>query len=283
LRIAGVSAVLVACVQWSVRAEGDVVLVRMLKEGQSANVRAGAAAVLGRRGDLECRPELEVALHDDQPLVRAAAASGLGRLGSRASLDPLNHVAAHDRVPLVAREARAAVKSIEAQPRSADQADPSDAKPNKPRYGLVLGEMRNQSSFQAPELIDMLGRSVESGAGGLASAALFAASSGGPTEASGGLSVFRLDANVTSLVTATRDGQLSVHCEVSLLVMDQPTGALRTLLKGAARGVEVLAGEPEAQQLSVARRVIDGAVRSALRNADAAIVDAARPQVVSRR
>jgi hypothetical protein len=54
-------------------------------------------------------------------------------------------------------------------------------------------------------------------------------------------------------------------------------------LKGAARGVEVLAGEPEAQKLSVARRVIDGAVRSALRNADAAIADAARPQVASRR
>jgi hypothetical protein len=292
------SGLLLMCIQWSARAEGDVVLVRMLKEGQSASVRAGAASLLGRRRDVECRPELEGALHDQQPLVRAAAASGLGRLGSRASLDPLNQVAAHDRVPLVAREARAAMETIENQPGSAtesdDRRDARDAKTAKPRYGLVLGEMRDQSGYAAPELSELLGRAVERNVAGLPSAALLGSLTAGgvASAAPGGLTVFRLDAALTSLSTTTRDGQLTVHCEVALLVMDQPTGALRTLLKGAARGVEVMTGVPSAADaaapaaelpLSVASRVIDAAVRSALRNADSTIADAARPSVVPQR
>jgi hypothetical protein len=93
-----------------------------------------------------------------------------------------------------------------------------------------------------------------------------------------GLIVFRLDANVTSLSAATVDDQVSVHCEVSLLIMDQPTGGLRTLLKGSARGVEVRVGARSVQELSIARRVVDAAVASALRNADAVIADAASEQ-----
>ncbi|HEX4354649.1 MAG TPA: HEAT repeat domain-containing protein [Polyangiales bacterium] len=272
-RIVLVSALLLACAQWSARAEDDVVLVRMLHEGQSANVRAGAASLIARRRDVERRPDLEGALHDDQPVVRAAAASGLGRLGSRESIDPLHRVATHDRVSTVAREARAAIESIQRQPGNEVYVERS-----KPRYGLMLGEMRNESSFRAPELTLLLGRSIEQNLVRLPTAALIHST---PDEVNGaaerGLSMFRLDGAVMSLVTVERDGQLSMHCEVSLLVLDQPTGALRTLLKGAARGVEISAGERAAQELSIAHRVVDAAVRSALRNADQAIADAARP------
>ncbi|HEY2732640.1 MAG TPA: HEAT repeat domain-containing protein [Polyangiales bacterium] len=267
------SVLLLACTQWSVRAEDDVVLVRMLHEGQSASVRAGAASLIAHRRDVDHRPDLEGALHDDQPIVRAAAASGLGRLGSRRSIDPLHQVAAHDRVPTVAREAKAAIEQIERQP-----GNERDAVPSKPRYGLMLGEMRNESSYRAPQLSSWLGRSIERNLVRLPSAALIHATRDEVDRAAArGLSTFRLDGAVMSLLTAERDGQLSMRCEVSLLVLDQPTGALRTLLKGSARGVEISAGERAAQELSIADRVIDGAVRSALRNADQAIADAARP------
>jgi HEAT repeats len=276
LRLVALCAFVLACVRWPVLAEEDVVLVRMLREGQSANVRAGAASLIGRRHDVERRPDLEGALHDQQPLVRAAAASGLGKLGSRASIDPLNQVAAHDRVSVVAREARAAVDSIQRQPDTHDGEKSGASKTSKPRYGLVLGEMRNQSSYIAAELPDMLGRSVQRNLVGLSGAAVFDAGADRTSEGERGLTMFRLDGSVTSLSAALRDGQLFVHCEVSLLVVDQPTGALRTLLKGAARGVEISAGARSVQELNVARRVVDAAVRSALHNADKAISNFSR-------
>jgi hypothetical protein len=265
----------------------------MLQEGQNPNVRAGAAAMIGRSKDLERRPELEGALRDEHPVVRAAAAGGLGKMGSRSSLEPLHDVAKHDRVQGVAREARAAISAIENQPGSARDSA-SASKGSKPRYALVLGEMRNQSSNQTPQLVDILGHAIERNLRGLESAVLAtvqkqqvgaAAGAATPTptaaRASGApkpitLSVFRLDGTVTSLVMSMVEGQLSVHCEVSLLVMDQPTGSLRTLLRGAARGVEIPAGERALQELAVARRVVDAAVRSALRNADNVIIDATR-------
>jgi hypothetical protein len=73
-----------------------------------------------------------------------------------------------------------------------------------------------------------------------------------------------------------KDGQVAVHCEVTLLVMDRPTGSLRTLLRGAARALEVPIPELERQKREIAQRVVDGAVRSALRNADVAIADSLR-------
>ena len=91
-----------------------------------------------------------------------------------------------------------------------------------------------------------------------------------------GLSVYRMDAAVTSLSAATLDGLLSVHCEVALLVMDRPTGSLRTLFKGAARSVELPFGEPLRQKLGLAERVVAAAVRSALRNAETSLVTALR-------
>ena len=91
-----------------------------------------------------------------------------------------------------------------------------------------------------------------------------------------GLTVFRLDASITMLSAVVADGQLSVHCEVALLVIDRPSGSLRTLIKGAARAVEIPIGDPDQQALAIAQRVVAGAVRSALRNADSALAVAVR-------
>jgi hypothetical protein len=86
-----------------------------------------------------------------------------------------------------------------------------------------------------------------------------------------GLGVFRLDGSVTSMSSTTLDGQLWLHCEVLLLVMERSTGLLRSVLKGAARGVELPSGELAQQKKMMARRVVDAAVKSALRNADSAL------------
>ena len=255
----------------------------MLQEGQNFKVRAGAATLIGRSRNLGRRPQLEGALRDQHPVVRAAAAGGLGMMGSRSSLPPLKDVATHDRVADVAREARAAIVQIETKPGNV-VADPN-ANKSKPRYALVVGEMRNQSKYSAPQLIAMLGSAVERNLGGLPGAAVLARTEpaeppkdpagANPPNKAQALTVFRLDGMLTSLVSELIEGQLSVHCEVSLLVMDQPTGSLRTLLRGSAHGVEIPLGERARQELTIATRVVDAAVRSALRNADNVIMQAA--------
>jgi hypothetical protein len=261
-----------------VRAQDHSILGRMLREGHSVEARAGAASVIGRRRDEGHRPDLEGALGDQHPTVRAAAASALGRIGSKSSLPPLHGVVRHDRVRGVVAQARAAIDAIEHQLDATSSESTHVVKDSKPRYGLILGEMRNRSRFAATALTDILEHAVERNIAGLPGAAVFGEASLHDAQAAQaqGLSLFRVDGSVTALSTVRRDGQLSMHCEVALLLMDRPSGALRTLLKGAATGVEIPAGAPAVQELSVATRVVDAAVRSALHNADPTIAEAAR-------
>lgn len=255
-------------------ASAEEVLTRMLREGQNPNVRAGAAAVIGQLRDREHRPELEGALADQHPVVRAAAANALGRIGSPESIAPLEGVT-KDPVRSVAVSAREAIQTIKS---GAAQPDAQPAQPVKSRFGLLLGEMRNQTSFKLPQLTQTLRTSLEHILVGLRTVAVFpeAPSADAATAQDHNLPVYRLDGSVTQLTAAMKDGQVAVHCEVTLLVMDRPTGSLRTLLRGGARAVEVPIAELERQKREIAQRVVDGAVRSALRNAESAIADSMR-------
>ena len=65
-------------------------------------------------------------------------------------------------------------------------------------------------------------------------------------------------------------GQLSVRCEISLLLLDEPARNLRSVLKGAATGVEPPldpSASAAAQERRLTRRALDGAVKSALADA----------------
>lgn len=267
---------LLALAAQAVGAEDNQLLARMVREGQSPEVRAGAAAVIGNRRDAQGRPVLEGALADRHPAVRAAAANALGRIGSRESLPPLRDVA-RDRVPHVATEARDAIHTIELKEPSEDP-QLTAASLRAARLGFLLGEMRNQSSYAEGSLTQALGSAIERRLRAVPGVLLFGAEQLTDLHDAlrRGVSVFRLDGAVTSLSTATRDGQLSVHCEVALLVMDRPSGSLRTLFKGAAHSVEVPYGEPARQKLGLAQRVVAAAVRSALRNAETSLPNALR-------
>jgi hypothetical protein len=252
--------------------QGTTILSRMLVEGQSFQVRAGAAAVMGQRRDGERRPELEGALGDTHPSVRAAAANALGRIGSTQSLPPLRG-AAHDRVREVATTAQQAIHTIQVRtPDGTTLAQASES--SKPRFGLMLGDMVSQSAFLRPEVSQALGAAVQRQVRGVPGVILFEPERVLELEAAAerGLAVFRLDGAVTNLSSVTtEDGHLAMHCEVALLVVDRPSGSLRTLFKGAARALEVPKGDLDEQKLGIAQRVVAGAVRSALRNADSAL------------
>jgi HEAT repeat protein len=229
----------------------------------SAATPAFAEEVLTRK--------LEGALADHYPVVREAAANALGRIGSPESIAPLEGVT-KDPVRTVAVSAREAIQTIKS---SAAQPDPQPAQPVKSRFGLLLGEMRNQTPFKLPQLTQTLRTSLEHILIGLRTVAVFPAApfADAASAQDHTLPVYRLDGSVTQLTAAMKDGQVAVHCQVTLLVMDRPTGSLRTLLRGAARALEVPIPELERQKREIAQRVVDGAVHSALRNAETAIAD----------
>lgn len=62
---------------------GDKPLVRMLQEGESPVIRAGAARALGTRRDREAVPVLIEALSDPDPSVRMAAITAINRMTVR--------------------------------------------------------------------------------------------------------------------------------------------------------------------------------------------------------
>lgn len=258
-------------------AEEGALLTRMLQEGQSFQVRAGAAAVMGQRRDGRRRPELEGALREDShPSVRAAAANALGRIGAAESLPPLRG-AAHDRERVVASSAQQAIHVIQGHTTGAEAVE-ATGKP-KPRFGLMLGELHNQTPYTHPAVSAALGNALQRHLQHVPGVVVFVPEQTEQLQAAvgSGLTVFRLDGAVTALSTiVTGDGQLAVHCEVALLVVDRPTGSLRSLFKGAARALEIPNGDPDDQQLDIAQRVVAAAVRSALRNADSALAVAVR-------
>jgi hypothetical protein len=269
------------CASTAAVAEEGSLLTRMLQEGQSFQVRAGAAAVMGQRRDGSRRPALEGALEDSHPTVRAAAASALGRIGSSESLPPLRG-AAHDHVKVVATSAQEAIQTIEVHtPAESTDLQAATGKAGvtaKPRFGLMLGELHNQSAYVHPGVNAALGSALQRQLPRVPGVAFFAPEAAEQLQAAvgSGLTIFRLDGAVTALSTVVTDGQLAVHCEVALLVVDRPTGSLRSLFKGAARAVEIPSGNAENQQLGLAQRVVAAAVRSALRNADSALALAVR-------
>lgn len=264
-------------------AQDEVLLLNMLKDGRDFRVRTQAAFALARKNDPSTVPALEYALKDQHPVVRAAAATALGRMSSQRSLAKLR-LAARDRESSVAEQARTAIDLIE---RASGNGKPvtglaaSKGSPkgtlNNARYAIVLGGMHNESGFAGPELSRVLASSLARELGSLRRVLLFSADDHAQLAeaAQRGLPVLRLEGNVVQIMRERHDEQVSVHCEIALLLMDQSDRNLRSVLKGAATGIEPPMGPLAPQEKRLARKAVDGAVRSALHNASSAIESAA--------
>jgi HEAT repeats len=277
---------------WQVRtgvAQDDAVLVRMLESARHFRVRAQAALALGRTQHIAHLSALERALGDRHPLVRAAAATALGGLRVKTSLPALRALLT-DPARAVAKQARAAIEAIDPgylRRSAAPQASPATlARLQGVRYVLVVGAMRDKSGFAAADLPLALGGSLSRELASLRRVAVLRADdqAGIAAALDRGLPVLRLDGNVTEASSELERAQVSVHCEISLLVMDEAGRNLRTVLKGAATGIEPEIGvraQRETQRGRIARKAVEGAVISALRNASSAIENVAASVVVA--
>jgi hypothetical protein len=280
-------------------AEDAGTLLSMLRDSHSFRVRARAALALAQVDDPRVPGALEAALLDTHAAVRAAAAGALADSGTLRAVPALRRACA-DQAQVVADGAKAALRAIAAREaihhavasaQDERPAEPSKASAHTPvmlsglRYAVVLGEMRNQSELRDAELTSVLSERIAAELRGLSDVAVFT-----PATLTADITrelarrkvpLMRFEGNLTHVVMTRELGQAWLHCEVSLLLLDEPARTLRSALKGGATSSEQARGAVAQQEAVLARKTLRNAVRSALANAEQAMQAAAAQQAPS--
>ncbi|MFO0695786.1 MAG: HEAT repeat domain-containing protein [Polyangiales bacterium] len=275
-------------------AQDYATLVRMLHDADDFRVRVQAAFALGNSHDALYRGDLERALRDRNEAVRAAAATALGRLGSQAAVPALER-ARRDASTAVRTQADRALAELAtaaaqvAPPRSptvpastvsAAIAPPPQARAidwNRIQAVVVVGSMHDRSGFRGGSLVSPLREEIAAQLAGLDRVAFFP--SGTQLDAATRdqiarrhLPMVRMDGNLVRVATQERPPRdLAVRCEVSLTLLDEPSGNLRGMMQGAATGVESREADVRSQEARLARQALAGAVRSAMSSAGSAL------------
>lgn len=262
-------------------------VLRVLRESRDFRARARAAQALGASADPAMASALAVALSDAEPAVRAAAAEGLGRLGNPEALPALRR-ALSDSSPEVRAAAQAAIRGLGA---SAAAAAPVPHDPLRMpsievlpparefdwrtvRYVVVLGQMQNRSGFASERLDRMLVSEVHRHLVGLRGVATLP--EGAHPDADREierrqLPRMRLEGSISRVHRQVAGRDLSVRCEVALMLLEEPGRNIRAALNGAATGSERAASLRAQQEVRLAERALAGAVRSAMSGAARAI------------
>jgi hypothetical protein len=268
----------------STSATEQVVLVRMLEDGKSFRVRARAALSLARFGSNDVIVALEGALSDKHPAVRTAAASALAQNGNRRSVSALRN-AAGDREPAVAAAAKTALQSIAARS-NGDRATESAAadgafaqsvmtRLRRAQHVVVLGEMHDRTPSRSRELSELLGEQVGAALTKVDRVAVLRAheltTEAREEIAKKKLAVLKLEGNLQSVQPVLSASERRVRCEVSVLLLDEGTGALRSMMRGAASAVAQRSGSSVTQEKELARKALRSAVQTAMSTAQEAI------------
>jgi hypothetical protein len=274
-------------------AQDRAALSRLLREGQDFRVRVQAAFAIGNTHDPILRPQLERALRDEHVAVRAAAATALGRLGSPRAIPALER-ALRDPERAVRGQAERSIellRSAQGASRSRGRRGHSSASSLEPlgsvnwshvRAAVLVGDMRNRSSFRDGELERRLRDEVEGQLRRLSRIVLFESAQ----ELSEGarsqmrrrrVPMLRMDGALTKVRPERRNAGLAVRCEVSIMLLEEPGRNLRGELRGAATGMDRRIHNPRQQEARLAHEALSGAVRSAMSTADVAIARAAHP------
>lgn len=265
-------------------------VVRVLRESSDFRARVRAALALGSSNDRSMTPHLVAALSDQSAAVRAAACTSLGRLGDRSALAPLQGRLT-DASPVVRAEAQRAIRRIDASapvrapsaparvlartaggnvlpsisvvPRARDIYWPTV------RHVVVLGSLENRSGFATDELDHVLEREVMRnlivlrGVAAIPADQLSAESEREIRRRR--LPKLRLEGSLNRVERRTQSRQISVRCEVAIMLMDDPGRNLRSVLNGAATGSQPQrGGQRDAQERQLAEQALSSAVRSAM-------------------
>lgn len=143
------------------------------------------------------------------------------------------------------------------------------------RYAVQLGEMRNGSGLRGEELTRALGDSVRLRIRAVKGTAVVVANPSLVRQASErGVPVITLDGSVTELTEAIDSSGLRVRARVEFALRREHV--LKATLSGAATAVGSSPTISDNGRRSLEEGAIDGAVQSALRDADRALMGAAR-------
>jgi hypothetical protein len=281
-------------------AQGDhSTVVRVLRESRDFRARVRAALALGQTSDHSVTPYLVSALRDRSPAVRAAAATALGQLRDRSAIGPLRALS-HDSARVVRSEAERAIRRIRAGSRPVRPSAPARALTRTAsggvlpaiavvprardiywptvRYVVVLGNMENRSNFHDAGLDALLEREVTRNLIVLRGVAVLPGDRVPATAereiARRRLPELRLEGSLNRVDRRAQPRQISVRCEVSLMLMDEPGRNLRGVLNGAATGSQPRRGHREEQERQLAEQALTGAVHSAMSGAARAIASA---------
>jgi hypothetical protein len=268
----------------STSATEETVLVRMLQDGKSFRVRARAAISLARFESTEVVVALEGALSDKHPAVRAAAAGALAQNGNRRSVSALRD-AAGDQEHAVAMAAKTALQAIASRSngdRSAESAAANMAfaqsamtRLRRAQHVVVLGEMHDRTPSRSRELSELLGEQVGAALAKVDRVAVLRAheltDETREEIARKKLAVLRLEGNLQSVQPVISASERRVRCEVSVLLLDEGTGALRSMMRGAASAVAQRSGSALTQEKELAKKALRSAVQTAMSTAQEAI------------
>jgi hypothetical protein len=188
-----------------------------LSSARSYKVRAQAALVLGRRGEVRATPHLIRALGDPSPAVRAVAAQALGEVGDATAQGPLQTAAA-DRDPFVRRFAVRALKVL--GDRAAQPAAESAMPARPPREGRIhVKPMGDRTHKASPRLRDDMRRFVSGELSGLE----------GRTSRE-----FSVDGAIKVLDVSSGGAQVAVTCGVELILSAGSGGGIIVMSTGEA-------------------------------------------------
>lgn len=250
----------------------------LLSSSTSFSVRAQAALALGRVPPTpQVRTALTAALRDDEPAVRAAAASAMERLADAQLLAPLRTavaaerdatvrdaerraIAALERAPAAATRVAAATASVSASSSSttAAAATTQPRSTGTPRYYVGIGVPGdNSASLSAAELTELQAY-ITSQVAGVEGVVL--APNGEATAAAtralrtNQLVGYFVDASVVSI----EQDATGTSARVSVILASYPGRDMRAMLSGSAR-------VPNSRGPDAVRRAVQGAIQGSLR------------------
>jgi len=284
----------------TLEAQDRSALIRRLESRADFRLRVQAAFALGNMRDPRAVPALSRTLRDSNPAVRAASATALGRIGSQRAM-PALRAARRDRSAAVRMQVGRSIASIEEATRSARAAAPSNmsrgsARPTieimpredrvqwpRVRYVVTLGDMENRSNFRSDSLETTLRSEVTRQLRVLRGVAVMQSEINIDDRARREmrrrrLPQLRLDGNIAQVRRQRSGRDVSVRCEISLMLLDGRRRNLRGELRGAATGTEPRRrdrAQRAEQEQRLAQQALQGAVRSAMANARQALARAA--------
>ncbi|MEM1416004.1 MAG: HEAT repeat domain-containing protein [Myxococcota bacterium] len=258
-------------------------LVEALRHAVDFRLQVQAAFAMGTSGDASFRAPLEQALGDDNPAVRAAAATALGRLGDRRAIPALERLLQDSSAAVRLQAGRSIEVLRRPPPAAASPAGPATAPLPRPsidwdrvRYVVVVGGARDQTNDQlAPALLVRMVDALAQHLLELPEVAVFESvedvDAGTRREMRRRhVDLLRVDAELKGLTRSRSGSDVRIEVAVNVMLVSE-SGALRSLMGGAAAGEEPGRQADPEQEARLARQALAVAMRTAMAQVPAAL------------